>query len=539
MGKRGPNQLNEQDKLDRKPIPRLRSPFQLPNDEKRAWGSMEADQTLVEKHALHAHRLYEVWRDNPSSGNAANVVDAAALLNDTSLFVGPAKQILDDPRSGTLLRRVAGIVANQPGAAFLSLTFQDNVPIPDQIGRARARLSNEPRHGHLWAELGRLHVYLGNVKAARRAYDVAISLLPNDRTTLRSIARFAVYAKMKEWAINQLRRSDCLLTDPWVQAAEIALSDSLGITPKSIKLGRTKIDREDTPARAISELASSIGTLEASHGAHKKARKFLNLSLRDPTENALAQAVWFGEEHLFSFDHDSSRLPISADSEAAAYHALQQENWDMALEHLRRWQAEEPYSVHVAAEGSFYALGGLYDSEAALEFCETGLKRNPGSLLLRNNLVVALCHARRTEEANKQFAKISNQAVQWRDDITFTATAGALHLAQGNIAEGRKWYLRSIELADQENDANGRFRTRAHWLLEESSRNLLDREFVAKVLKRLDKFAARSTLPAGTRRVWKRMRDRIVKLAAADRPNVQSDTEFSNPTSLSDSVAVL
>ena len=299
--------------------------------------------------------------------------------------------------------------------------------------------------------------------------------------------------------------------DPWVQAAEISISDLLDESPHSASVGSRIVNKSEYSPLVLSELASALATLEISHGSRKKGLKLLRQSLIEPTPNALAQATWLRSKDSIDFDPELTQLGVSAVNEAAAYAAMRQEEWGMAVARLKDWQSEEPFSSFVAGEGSYYALGTLFDGELATSFCDVGLKANPSSKLLMNNRAVGLCMSGKHREASAQLHDLKNLMSNWQTDTVVCATNGLVFFAQGNVDEGRNWYIRAVDLADEERDLDLSFRVRAHWLFQEATRYQIPTDLIDKVISDLDQLSDTGYLPLSTARTWKTMKDKILE----------------------------
>ncbi|WP_375210088.1 hypothetical protein [Hyphomonas jannaschiana] len=525
--------MNEQDKLDRKPIPKLTPFSRLEDVEIASCGPFRFPEELMETHREYTEALYYQWRDQPTIENALSVVNAATALEDTFLFVGPAKQVLSAPGVRLLARRSAEIVLGKRLEADVFIPSEDQ-PY-EQIHYLRKRAIEHPRNPHVWADLARAHTFVGNMKAAFRCFQTALELAPDDRFTLRVLTRFAVHLGAKdvkrgltgveaqEFVRAALINSNRCKFDPWIQSAEIAFSDHLNKSPFSVRHARSVLSSGNHQSRTTSELSSALGTLENSHGSHKKAQQLIRSSLIDPTPNALAQATWLESEERIKIGTDLEQLGIGIVHEAAAYHELSEGNWRGALFRLQQWQSEEPFSVNVAAQGSFLATGMAYDLEAALGFCERGLRYNPGSWLLRNNRIVALSLQGNGEKARAELNSLVRDEHNWKDNITLCATCGIVSFAIGDPEAGRSWYTRAAELADKSKDINNRFRVRVHWLHEEYKYGELDSESLKQITSVLEKFSKRHRLPKSTTAIWanikSQLEDRSDLFRVADNPN--------------------
>ncbi len=511
--------MNDQEGNDRKTLPRLWLPGQAPPKEVSSCNIGSPDTEITESHAIRAAHLSEEWKRTPSFENAISLVEAASCLSEKLIAYSAAEQILKTPSAKTLAKRLAASVYNAHHSK--SLPFQSISPpigLRAGVAHTRKRLHESPRNPHLWCELGRLHTFLGNTSSAKQAFETAIHLAPNDRFALRSFARFAAHAPTSrndadagQEALWHLRRAERLRFDPWIQATEIALSDLLHEVPTSIRFGQRSLTDKKQDDFSLSEVASALGTFEIVHGSKKKAERLIATSLSDPTANALAQAAWLSSQEKVKVNAKFEMLGITAVNEAAAYEAVKQEKWEKAIEHIARWQMEEPFSVNAAAQGSFLAVSTTFDSQKAISFCSEGLKTNHSSKVLLNNLTVAYGLDGNISEARKTFDQLVKHNPKWEAEVTTCATGGLLGLLEGDVSGAERLYCKAIDRADETGEANLRFRARAHWLYELSTRDLAPSHLVEPAIDALEKFLARSNIPASTKQSWKIMKSRILE----------------------------
>src|SRR5207249_126382 len=106
--------------------------------------------------------------------------------------------------------------------------------------------------------------------------------------------------------------------DPWLVAAEVAVSPLAGRTSRLIKHGRRLLESHQFEPIAVSELASAIGTEDLAAGSVRRARQLFGSSLNDPTENAVAQAEW-ASRHDAGFKFEERLLDVEYSYEARAH----------------------------------------------------------------------------------------------------------------------------------------------------------------------------------------------------------------------------
>ncbi len=487
--------------------------------------SKEKELSLINRFQF----LYEVWQKAPSLENAAEVVDAAVLIKEKHLAVGPAKQLQRSCDKKPAIQEVVSHVLGKP--RFILHPTQNSLE-PSEV--QRAQISNlkkltvsEPRNALAWVEMCRLHAALGNISAGERAANFAISSAPENRFVLRSICRFFVHIRDIERAHDVVRRSALLDSDPWIQAAEITMAEMRGWSPTSIKLARQSLTGAKFSEFHLSELAAAVGTLEASSGKQKLANKHFSLSLVDPTDNSLSQAYWMMDQDRISLAVDERKLRMKGGAEARLYWSEIRGNWESAISASHEWIGDEPFSLRAAVLGSFIATGILADHLEAINFCNQGLVANPRNLILINNKVVALCRSGNVIEAQKLLPRLRECTVNDEDYITVSATLGLAAFRDGSIEEGRQCYSRAAEIARKNKVPDVAFRVLFHWVYEEVFSGQLKSDDTNKLVEMLDRAAEKIKLNRVTEKSWKVSRAQMLNhLALASPLNTQSNAKL-------------
>ena len=66
----------------------------------------------------------------------------------------------------------------------------------------------------------------------------------------------------------------------------------------------------------ISELASALATVEFSENNLRQSKKLIKLSLKEPTENSIAQAIWLFPDYVNSQERKESLIDVPKAYEA-------------------------------------------------------------------------------------------------------------------------------------------------------------------------------------------------------------------------------
>ena len=483
--------MDRESTVNRKMVPRWREFRRTPARELESHVAKSRDKRLEQSLLRRFRILYKIWQESPTLENAAEVVDAAVFVKDRNLAVGPAKQLKKDDETMAAVRKVATYVLAEQNSNQIKISQHGDM---QQVKRQRISalkkiINSEPRNALAWVEKCRLHAELGDVEAGSRAANYAIGCAPNNRFILRCICRFWVHVGNFERAHDTLRRSSLLKSDPWIQAAEISMSEIRGRSPQFIKRARESLNNTKLSDFHLSELAAAMGTLEASNGKRRLANKLFKRSLIDPTDNSLSQAFWVAEEEKLGLSVDASKLKMDGSAEARLYWAELQNDWQSAVEASDEWINDESFSLKAAANGSFIATGILSDHDRAVQFCDKGLIANPRNLILVNNMVVALCRAGNLERAEQLLPILRGCTMEEEARPAASATLGLFGFRKGLIDEGRRYFLNALEMSEKKKLQDTKFRVLFHWAVEEIFSKSLDREEIGKVVLSLDSFA--------------------------------------------------
>lgn len=343
---------------------------------------------------------------------------------------------------------------------------------PDElVARVRAlrkRLHEEPRNAVSWIDLALAYTALGQHRPATRAMGIALTLTPDNRFVLRSASRFFVHLKEQDRALRVLRASDASRSDPWLAAAEIAVADSIGRTPRRVKEGRRLVKSKALSSFATSELASALGTLELGAGSGKEAKRLIRASVIDPTDNSLAQIEWVARETK-SFEFDRTRLEaVEAAHEAKALSAFGEGDWQRSFNNSLLWLRDEPFSSNASALGSYIALICLGDHEQALRVLEAGLIANPDNWLLLNNKAFAFVNLNRVDDAAAVLNKIRTAHLDEDQRAVIRATQGAVHFRRREYGAGRAAYREAVKAFSSRPNGRSRALAMLCWAREEA-----------------------------------------------------------------------
>lgn len=311
------------------------------------------------------------------------------------------------------------------------------------INQTKKWLSNHPRDGLTWLDLGRMQATLGNLKSATKSVKTALNLNPHSRTVLRGSARFFLHARDPEIALDILNRNPRTLVDPWLIAGHIAISSIIGKNSNLIKKANHLINAKIIHPRDLAELASSLATVNLQNGSYKEAKKLFNFSLKSPNQNSLAQAEWAIRKLSLSINMPEEWMENQISPEALYYRQLFSDQFEEALLSAIEWHKIEPFASRPMISASFIA-GISGNLEDACNYAKSGLITEPNNPMLLNNLAFALGAKGEITSSEKIIEKVLACDGKNLNPHTL-ANLGMLAYLRKEFALGEQLYTTSIE----------------------------------------------------------------------------------------------
>ena len=425
------------------------------------WRTYEATRRLGELGSLampKAHGLVVsdfleskvvAWQRHRTVGNASDLVGAGITLGREGEVVEAASFLLrEDSNVPSWARELAKRALGIPESVDSTVEPED-VELPllrQRIKSFRELLRIEPNDPITWVELSRCYACVGLSEQAKRSMTVGQQLAKDNRFVLRSASSLWVNLGDPERASDTLLRTDRTRHDPWLLAAEIAISSISGKPSRLASTGRRMLSQEQYSPIHISELASAVATLELSYGTLKKSKRFFGQSLEDPTENSIAQASWASRNYKrIALDLQYLKRPKMFEAETWS-HYLHGE-WESSIGKCKHWLFDQPFSSSPCILGSLLAAVTLEDYSTSAWFAKRGLMANPSDFSLLNNLTFALANLGELEEAEKTLSKASKLRLSPLQQAVLCATNGLLEFRNGNVARGRDLYLDAQSIA--------------------------------------------------------------------------------------------
>lgn len=390
----------------------------------------------------------------PGLAAAADLVGAALVLGvKTDSTIRAAEMLTQDPTSSESLVELGRSLLDEDGSRPEGWDSDDLHTIVDVEGirrrahNLRAVLRREPRNAVRWTDLALAHTVLGNTEHAEQDMRIALKLAGTNRFVLRAAVSLYVHLGQPDVAHRLITRDLSLLSDPWIAAAEIATAEMAGRSPKSVRTGGAILrdGRGPSPWHS-SELASELAMVEVRAGHSRPARRLMELALREPTDNAAAQAEWAKIHGLITVAEPLD-LSLPRTFEARSRRSAAEGKWSASVHDGMRWIADQPFAVEAARFTSYVAAVGAEDYVHSELASRAGLIANGSDRLLRNNLVFALANQDKLEEAQEQFGLIDRDGLDTHELSVLTATEGFLRFRHGSPTEGRVLYRRAVDAA--------------------------------------------------------------------------------------------
>lgn len=392
------------------------------------------------------------WSNNKELFFALDLVNAATALGvGGDLTIGAAEFVLAHEEATSLAKNVASRLISGRRKDVLSRARHINDVVRGYgagIRDLKARSIREPRNAFAWMELARLYVLNGMLDQAVKPVRIALLLAPHDRFIVRSASRFFLHSGKPDEALALLRRNAATPYDPWMTAAEIAISSVRKKAPRFHKEARAFLENKNFSLFHISETASALASLEMWDGNEKKAKRIFNKSLEDPTENALAQAIWASNE-IGSAGFAFRDLELEHAFEAKALDSRNKGDWVLSVKHCSRWMDEEAFSSRPYSIASAIYSSLLAQPQEAEVVARRGLKTNPAHPGLLNNIAFALVEQGRPGDAVVELNKADPSQADDRAKACIVATMGLIEFRLGNFTRGRELYEKTIAYANR------------------------------------------------------------------------------------------
>lgn len=403
------------------------------------------------------------WKENKTIGHAADLISAALSLNITNHSdINDAVQFLKS-NIEHLPKTLKSVIFNISGNSKPqgnALEFEDIdqlysffielTPIYERIHFYKLKIKENPKNAINYIEVARYYSLIGEFDIAQKQINIALYLARNNRFVIRSAIRFFIHRNELDTAHSILKRSESIKIDPWLLAPEISLSSMRNKTSRFVKNSNLLIESQKFSPFNISELASSLASIELLNGNSKISKKLFSKALVAPNDNALAQIEWMSNFHRLSLKNSDFNTLNSF--EAETIDMIFRGNWDNASIESQKWLIDQPFSSRPAITASYIAIAVNEDYELGKKICEIGLSSNSDDSYILNNYTYACLMSNNLDEAAKTWKKIESigdKNLNIESKIHSIATTGLFMFKAGNIETGRELYNKAIKIAQE------------------------------------------------------------------------------------------
>lgn len=420
------------------------------------------------------------WDDNKNILFASELVGAAVTNDQTKReeVIGAADFIIKnrDKANPLQLELANSIICNAeetydkvPSESLLD-KLSSREEIWPKVAYLKLRISEYPYNPILYVEIARYYILLGQADKAKNMMAVAIHLAPNNRYVTRCAARMWLHLEDLERAHGVIILNEMLKTDPWLLASEISINMLRSRSSRFIKGAKAMLGSANFDPFSLTELASTIGTLEYIEGANKKSRDFFHQSLIKPNDNSLAQAEWAVSKRIPLVIKGKEAVEVKRNYEAMFRYKYQHDNFADALEEAVDWLCDTPFSIEAALAGSNTAYIHLKKYNIAEKILNIGLNAHPNAPILLNNLAYTYALDGKIDDAEVKLShieRISKAEIDLETNICLIATKGLVAFKRKDFDSGRYLYHQAINMAKGLDDKELVWNASLNYLREE------------------------------------------------------------------------
>lgn len=414
-------------------------------------------------HTFKIEEYVNDWKGNRDILFAGELISAAVSNGQMGLdeVTDAAEYIIKNKeKASTVQLKLAGCVIREAeqmqdendSSGLLDKLLGTEKTIGDII-LLKERIRQYPYNPILYVEISRCYLLLGQVDKATRMMSIARQLGTHNRYVTRSAARLYLDIGDKDAAHEVVVRNEMVKEDPWLLASEISISLVRERFSKYIKKSAGILNSSKFDAFSLSELASTIGTVELLDGSRKKSRDYFKQALILPNDNSFAQAEW-AKAHSIPLDITGAKSKqVQRNFEAQCIYKYYSDQYEDALNESVVWLYDMPFSLNATLLGSEIAYLHLKKYDVAEKILRVGLKCRPKDVVLLNNL--AYCYARdnkltEAEELLKVIDSLKKDEKIESTEVCCKATRGLVAYRRKNIEEGRRLYLEAARMTKEE-----------------------------------------------------------------------------------------
>lgn len=459
---------------DRTAIPRWRPIKRVPKQDLASIKKQDGDGGDV----FQAERQRaELWRTDNSLESAVDLLDLGIASGNTRWAIEGAAAVLthkDNARPELIIAAENTLARRSPEHGTRYIFGDETIEfhlLTEKIRILKKRAIEFPRDSLIHCELARNYAILGQADRAERHIFQSLFLAPNNRYILRAATKFFNFWDAPEEAISFLRKAEGFQYDPWIQSAELASCQTAEKATQIPKQTLRSLRSDKAIERNRSELATGFALLEFESGLKNRAvNSILRAALHDPTENAIAQALWVGEHSsadLQVLAHRNLQDPQAWEARSRA-HFLER-RFEESEQQAVLWFYDQQLEVRAALAAAYLNLIHLNNAKRAVSISERALKIHPRDWSLRNCAALSAAYSGATDQAKDHIKAMSLYGDDPEKNIFVAAAEGFLAFCEGDAPQGRKFYEEAILRAKKLSRPSLVLNAAIFWLEREST----------------------------------------------------------------------
>lgn len=454
------------------------------------------------------------WRSEKSLEAAHDIFSTGLITGEKALIWEGGIQIVSNP--DLFDERVLESVKREIRPDTELREIRDNLSrlesnknyVRSTIRMLKRRIRDYPRDVVTALELSRHYALAGEYEKSHSWLYRAYLQAPNNRLILRAAVQLADISGGTDEALSMIWRSAALKYDPLIQSAEIAAADKAGRGSKVAASAKRRLRGRKSLAKVESELALGVATLESSAGlSEREVFKMVSAGISDPTENALAQAVWLGDQSNRSLSARFPKLNVSDDAfEARANILFEAKQYGMALQAAYHWFNDQPFQAHPLNFICTCAAVYYDEPREAAYFADVILDRHVGDWNAVNSALLLLVEIGEETKALRALLLLEGLA---RNEVVRAfakAGRGMFEFRFGDTEYGRQSYLAAISHARSAQRRDLIFTAATFYLIGEARYGSISPKDLGDAIATLDRYVNR--VPPSSRhdstRLWER-----------------------------------
>ncbi len=296
------------------------------------------------------------WEEEKDVATAGEILSHAIVTNDTDNIIRLKKFLkLDNKRE------------NDDSISLIEEDEQKT--IKSNIALNKKKLIEEPKDAVRWIDQAINYFELGHVEKSKKCIDSALTINNDFGFVLRNASRMLNHFGDTGRAISILKKSEYYKYDPQILSAELAFSQIERRKTKGYDFGRKLLNGKVYTNYQISELAGAIGTNEYFDGNFRKSEELFDLSLIDPSENSVAQSLWYKKKPI---EKEKFELYQSS-NEIQAHINTKLNKFEESLVYAKSWIHDEKFSIRPYRAASHLSGVMLENYSEAFDITNKGL----------------------------------------------------------------------------------------------------------------------------------------------------------------------